>query len=154
MPAGYAEVVSNVGALSEHSARFSVRYCVASTLLDGIIDYSSFEPGRIGRQSVMTVMNKISLDPYVVDNLEDLSPHAPDRLRVRLRDGTELMHESRTVPGSPDQPLSDSELAEKSMSCLESVLNVDKIQHLIGLVLEDGVKVREVTGLIRQFRTG
>ena len=64
------------------------------------------------------------------------------------------MHESRTVPGSPDQPLSDSELAEKSMSCLESVLNVDKIQHLIGLVLEDGVKVREVTGLIRQFRTG
>jgi 2-methylcitrate dehydratase PrpD len=154
MPAGYAEVVSNAGPLSGHSARFSVRYCVASTLLDGVIDHSSFEPGRIGRQSVRNLMNMISLDPYVVENLEDLSPDAPDRLRLRLRDGTELMHESRTVPGSPDQPLSDSELAKKTLNCLDSVLSVDKIQHLIGLVLEDGVKVREVTSLIRQFRTG
>ncbi len=152
MPAGYAEVVSNAGPLSEHSARFSVMYCVASSLLDGAIDHSSFDPDRIGRQKVNDLMGMMSLNPYMVENLEDLSPDAPDRLRLRMRDGTELMHESRTVPGSPDQPLSDSELAKKSLGCLELVLSADKIQHLIGLVLEDGVKVRELTKLIRQFR--
>ncbi|MGI9315972.1 MAG: MmgE/PrpD family protein [bacterium] len=153
MPAGYATVVAGTEPMSGNEARFSVTYCVASTLVDGGIDRSSFEPDRICRKDVQSLMKVISLRSYVVDDLQDLSPNAPDRIQLIMKDGKELIHESSIVPGSPDQPLTDAQLVQKSLSCLDPVLNREKIQHLINLTLEDGVKIRELTSLVRQFRT-
>lgn len=151
MPAGYAQVVSIAEPISGHEARFSIRFCVASCLLDGIIDSSSFSPGRLSRIEIKSLMKKISLRPYPVDNLQDLSPDAPDRIQMWMKDGTQHRHESRLVPGSRDHPMSDADLVDKGVKCLESVLNKENTERLIRLIIGDAVRVRELTGLVKLF---
>ena len=152
MPAEYASAVSNSEPLTPYAARYSVRFCVASSLLDGVLDNSSFRPDRIHRAEIDALMKAITLCPYEVQDLEEFSPNSPDRITITTANGDDFSNEVLCVPGSIAQPLTDSTLSAKTAQCLGPVLSEDDIQRLISLTIEEGVKVRELTALIKKFR--
>lgn len=151
MPTGYASTVSSCDPLTPNTARYSVKFCVASSLLDGSVDNSSFEPDQMNRSEINTLMKAITLRPYEVEDLEKFSPDTPDRIKITMKDGNELVNEVSSIPGSKARPLDDSVWIAKTTECLGPVLSEGNIQRLINLTIEEGVKVRELSALIKQF---
>ena len=152
MPAEHASAVSHSEPLTAYSARYSVRFCVASSLLDGGLDNSSFEPDRMNRSEINTLVKATSLCPYEVKTLQKFSSDSYDRIRITMMDGNEFFNEVCEIPGSTRDPLTDSTLFEKTLECMGQVLREDDIRRLIDLTIEEGVKVRELTALIKLFR--
>lgn len=154
MPLGYASVVAAANPVTDHEARFSAAYCVGSALVDGRVGAASFSKRAIKRKAVSTLMAKTEMQPYAVKNLHDLSPDAPDHIRVTLRDGTVLEDEIKLVPGSRDEPLDDRGLVAKGLQCFSAVVDELAAKRLVKLALNDAVQVRELTVGLTRRRSG
>lgn len=153
MPSGYASIVSATEPETDHEARFSVAYCVGSALLDGRVDLSSFGRRALKRKSVRALIARTDTVPYAVDNLSDMSPDAPDRIRVRLANGRLLEKEISKVPGSRDAPLTDRALVAKARRCFTAIMDDQSAKRLITLGLKDAKQVRELTSAMARRRS-
>ena len=99
-------------------ARFSLPYCVASTLSDGGLSPASFSTQAMERPNVRGLMNL--LEVYAYDpgpDIQDLSPSHPDRLSLHLADGSEHHQTISHVKGGNDNPMSLSDIRGKFELC-------------------------------------
>lgn len=92
--------------------KFSMEYCVAAALLDGDIKLESFTDEAVQRPEVQELLRK-------VESGEDGGEARPLRsaVEITLRNGERRSFKLDTLPGSPEQPLSDAEVEQKFRDC-------------------------------------
>ena len=101
-----------------HQARFSLPYCVASTLTDGGLSPASFSTQAIERPNVRGLMGLLEISAYDPGpDIQDLSPAHPDRLSLHLADGSEHHETICRVKGGNDNPMSLSDIRGKFDLC-------------------------------------
>jgi 2-methylcitrate dehydratase PrpD len=96
-------------------AQFSIRYCVANTLIRGSSRLEHFEEGPIREGNVAEFTKKITVIPD--KNLEKRG-HTPMDMRVKTYDGRELFRQLDIGPGFPGNPLTSDDHKKRFQDCL------------------------------------
>lgn len=118
MPEPYARVVAIAEPTTSAQARFSVRHCVAATLLRGTLGPDDFTPAMLESPAIRALCERIVLEVYPPSpDIGDMSPAAPDSLRVVLSDGQSLAVTIGEVLGGPARPLDDDALRSRFLTC-------------------------------------
>ena len=92
--------------------KFSLQYAVTAALNDGELTLSTFTDEMVLRPEIQDFL------PKVQTSEDDGSPLPRwAKVRLRLRNQTELTHRVETLKGSNADPLSDDEIIDKFVSC-------------------------------------
>jgi len=97
-------------------ARLCFQYCGAVTLLKGNIGLEDFSPEALHSPQIAALANKISLN---LNAVEDPSAFSPQRLSIKFKDGQTVNHETSSIYGSPEDPMTDDENISKFRKCIE-----------------------------------
>jgi 2-methylcitrate dehydratase len=97
---------------THETADHSLPYVVATALIDGAVDESSFSAAKLRDARVGSLMSrtKVSEDAALSAQFPESSP---SRITVRLRDGSEISNEVRYPKGHDRSPMSGSEVDGK-----------------------------------------
>jgi 2-methylcitrate dehydratase PrpD len=119
---GY-EIVRESNPGTPYRAKFSIAYCVAAALLEGVVNLEQFSEDRFdGSKTVEPFISQLlpRIDVTVHDDLTSSYPAKwPTRLTVTLLDGTELRGASDYPRGNPENPVSTSVLEAKFLALVE-----------------------------------
>jgi 2-methylcitrate dehydratase len=111
---------------------------LAVALLDGDVMPAQFEPDRIIRPDVQTLLKRVSVRPN--HEYTDQYPHKmPVKITIRLKDGTAIEHEVQDYPGLASHPFT-----------WEAA--VEKFDKLVSGRLDEGLG-REIKGAVRSLET-
>ena len=131
-------VYSPTGSVEKHqmkrpdsvmAAQYSMPYIVGATLAYGARRYDAYGPEHHGDRKILDIVDRVeakhdtTLDQYLPETM-------PNRVTVRLRDGSERQETVIESLGSPERPLSMDGLAEKARALLamvESEIDVDRL---------------------------
>lgn len=99
-------------------ARFSLPYCVAVALLERSVLPEHFGEAALRRPEVMDLAGRLAVSAYETGpNLQDMSPDAPDRVVLRMAEGSSRAHSVGHVRGGPKNPMSPAEVIAKLQQC-------------------------------------
>lgn len=103
--------------------KFSLRYCVATAMIDGSVTLESFSPGAIRRQSLEQWWASIVVRPHLEER-DSLYGGIPTRAEVIFEwgDGTSTSARLERPRGSPEDPLPEVALEKKFQECAMRVL--------------------------------
>lgn len=103
-------------------AQFNAAYTFARALADGRVDLRSFVKPAIGDPRIVALARatQVVSDPAIEGTAIE-----PARVKVTLRNGRVVEASSTTIKGSPQDPMSESELREKLRGCLAFGLEAD-----------------------------
>jgi 2-methylcitrate dehydratase len=97
---------------TRETADHSLPYCVAVALADGAVGHEQFEPARFGDERLLELVAKIHVRRDAA--LSARYPAGiPNRLRVKLKDGRELVREVEFPRGHARNPMTDAEVEAK-----------------------------------------
>lgn len=101
-------------------AKFSMPYIVASAIAYDRLSQEAFEDANIERPEVQALRQRIEFDT------DPELPYGSKRATVRITtaDGNFERTEEHP-PGKPENPLSDAEIREKFMMCVEGIVDHD-----------------------------
>lgn len=132
--------------------KFSLEYCVATSLLHGRPGASAFTDSALRRPHVLELAKKVAVheDEGPVDS--PLGSWA--EVAVHLGDGRTLARRVDVPKGDPRRPLSWDEIAAKFQDCASLVLEPQGAQQTAGLCanLEELSSVKELTGHLSRVR--
>ena len=114
---GY-EIVKEMQPRTPYQAQFSIAYCVAAALVDGVVGLAQFTPERLTDPNILALLarTQVTVEP----DLTAKYPSAwPVRLTVRLEDGTVIDKTSDYPRGNPENPVPTSVLERKMAALLE-----------------------------------
>jgi 2-methylcitrate dehydratase PrpD len=91
---------------------------------------------------------KVKLIPR--DDMIDTDPPRQAKVAIWLRDGTRLFHHTRAVRGTPADPMTQTEVAEKALGLLRPVIG-EKAQQLVNAVfaVEQVKRMTELQNLLQ-----
>jgi 2-methylcitrate dehydratase PrpD len=100
-------------------AQFSMNYALALALERGALTLADFSPAALQDARIRALMPRITMqrDPDATEGSEDAANHRPHQVRIELRDGRVLEHETRHLKGSPQDPLNAAERQQKFDMC-------------------------------------
>jgi 2-methylcitrate dehydratase PrpD len=99
----------------------SLQHQVALMLADrGLTFASSHDEHRLTDPVVAGLRAKVKLIPR--DDMIDTDPPRQAKVTIWLRDGTRLFHHTRAVRGTPADPMTQTEVAEKALGLLRPVI--------------------------------
>ena len=106
--------------------KFSMRYCIASAMIDGAVKIGTFEPDQIMRPEIVRLMKKITveIDPLVADDHEFAAI-----VDLKLKSGREESLRIDVASGKPGNWLSHTLLKEKFFDCLGAERVNSKTSH-------------------------
>ncbi|MDG0027320.1 MmgE/PrpD family protein [Trinickia sp. Y13] len=113
-----------------NEARFSMRYVVATALVDGSLRQQAYTPARMADPVVRRLMacTQVAVDP----ELDDAFPRERSaRVTLTLTDGTRLVHLQRHRKGDPELPLRDDELNAKFIELVAPVVGETPARELL-----------------------
>lgn len=125
------EIACHVNPLTPNEARFSMRYMVASALINGSVRQQAFAPEQLTDPSVRRLMTctEVTVSP----ELDAAFPgERSARVEVTLEGGERLVHVQRHRRGDPELPLSDEELNAKFMELVSPVVGAVSARNLLG----------------------
>jgi 2-methylcitrate dehydratase PrpD len=125
---------------SEDSARFSLRYLVAYTLIHGAPTLTAFtETGYDDdRVRALAALCTTELDDEFAGIIG--SGYSPGRVTLTMKDGT-LFEKAVTIPtGTRDTPMGEDRIKEKFLSCAGPVIGPDAAAHLYRDLKELGTR--------------
>jgi 2-methylcitrate dehydratase PrpD len=95
--------------------KFSMRYCIASAMIDGAVKIGTFEPRQIQRPEIERLMKKITveIDPLVAEDHEFAAI-----VDLNLKSGRKESIRIDVASGKPGNWLSHALLKEKFFDCL------------------------------------
>jgi 2-methylcitrate dehydratase PrpD len=129
-------------------AKFSLEYCIAVALLDGQAQLKQFSADRIQETAVQQLLRKVKYahPARMGMGLGD----EPCEMQVTLSDGNTYLRKERKPKGTPENPLSREETAQKFMGCVEGRLSASNAGRAIEQVynLES---VEDITQLMDMF---
>jgi len=138
-----------------YMAQFSGPYAVVAGLLGGgglevsLEDYSNELAQDPRRRQLMSLVSVVE-----DQRCSEIFPHQfPSILRVRLRDGTELVQEALVNRGGPERPLSYEELATKFRDNVGQLLTAAAAEQLASRVarLNELENTRELLAPLADF---
>jgi 2-methylcitrate dehydratase PrpD len=106
-------------------AQFNVSYSFARALTDGRADLTSYQKPHITDAAVAALAARTSV---ISDPAIEASAIEPARIRLKLKDGRSIEVAADTIKGSPQSPMSESELIDKFRGCLEFGLGATRAQ--------------------------
>jgi 2-methylcitrate dehydratase len=126
----------------------SLPYLMAVMLLDGKVGTSQYNPERILRQDVQSLMRRVVVRP--VRNFSHRFPEEmPARVQIYLRDGQILTKEKHDYEGYFTRPLSWERAIEKFKDLTVHQAGYKLNEQIIEKVLDiEDIEVRELTGLL------
>lgn len=95
---------------SEYEAKFSLPYSIASLLVRGRVDISTYTEEAIAEPDVLELASKVR---YEVKDYATFPQALPGGVRIRLRDGRTLEAELAYQRGGPENPMSAGEVRDK-----------------------------------------
>jgi 2-methylcitrate dehydratase PrpD len=124
-----ARVAGNSDPRTAFEAKFSVSYCVAAALVLGSVRLRAFEAEALRNPLLRAVERRVKVIPDA--GMEAVFP-VQRRAAVTVRDRAGRRHQSvrDTRKGDPDDPLTDSELADKYADLSGPVLGPDAAARL------------------------
>jgi 2-methylcitrate dehydratase PrpD len=127
----------------------SLQHQVALMLADrGLTFTSSHDEHRVADPVVAGLRAKVKLIPR--DDMIDTDPPRQAKVTIWLGDGTRLFHHTRAVRGTPADPMTQTEVAEKAFGLLQPVIG-NKAPKLIKAVfaLEHVTRMDEIGKLLQ-----
>ena len=111
-------------------AKFSMPFCAAAALVSGRVDIATFDEETIRDERVAAMIGRISMkvDPAIGAGRPALTE---SRVRVRLKDGRELVRDAHGARGYPENPASQTELESKFMACATRALPEARARQLL-----------------------
>ncbi|MHB9097938.1 MAG: MmgE/PrpD family protein [Syntrophales bacterium] len=115
-------------------AKFSLEYCMAVALLDRDAGLEQFTSKRVAEPRVQELLRRVRyIHPpqptgylYMVEN--------PDRVTVKLHDGTAYSHEVLESKGKPENRMSKTDLIAKYRACAAQVMTQERIDRSVALL--------------------
>ena len=132
------------------AAKFSMEFCMAILCIERRAGLAEFTDGVVMRGDVRDMMRRVS---FVVDPEAEGAGYnnMTSIVRIRLRDGTRYENRAAFGKGSPQNPMSEAEVREKFMECIESGgIAAEAGAHAADLILniEDQHGLSEVISLL------
>jgi 2-methylcitrate dehydratase PrpD len=119
---GY-EIVRERNPGTPYRAKFSIAYCVAAALLEGVVNLEQFSEDRFdGSKTIEPAIAQLlsRIDVTVHEDLTSSYPAKwPTRLIVKLTDGIEIRGASEYPRGNPENPVSTTDLEAKFLALTE-----------------------------------
>lgn len=114
-------------------ARFSMRYCLATALVDRACGLPQFTPARMQEPELRSAMQRITVavDPELPTDVGGLTAAV---VTIRLTSGESLTRRVDHPVGSPHWPLDAHALRRKFTTCASVVLDESRIDALLGLL--------------------
>lgn len=131
------------------SAKFSIPYAVAASLVHGSTDITAFYPDRVADPRVKALAQKVELEADPKMDLRSYD-YPVSRVTVSLNDGR-IIKESVTVQyGDSRNPASTEELTGKFTFLAQEVLGEERTRQVIAAVggLDTLKDLKELTGLL------
>lgn len=112
------------------AARFSIPYTVAHALSHGSVRIAAFEPAARAEAAVLDLMHRTTLtvDPAYTARFPATRCA---RVEIELADGLVLAREQTSCKGTPEDPLSDAELAAKFRELAAPALGATAAEALL-----------------------
>ena len=114
--------------------KFSMPYCVAVALLDGVVGLGQFSDERARRADVQAFMPKVRMFVHPEQTTRDCLPTRFTEVAITLRDGRRLERRVDQAKGQPKNPLSDAELTVKFRDCAARVLAPERVDAVLRAV--------------------
>jgi 2-methylcitrate dehydratase PrpD len=127
-----------------------MQHMCAVMLIDGKVTFaSSHDQQRMRHPKVLALRRRIELRGD--DKLSAAMPSRQGIVELRLRDGRELTHHTKAVRGTADNPMTRSEVDEKSYDLMAPVIGKTRARKLCDAVwkLEKLGDVRSLRPLLR-----
>ena len=110
------EIVKEMHPRTPYQAKFSIAYCVAVALTEGVVGLEQFSPERVEHPPALLARTRVVVDPALTAKY----PAAwPSRVTLTLDDGTVVSGESDFPRGNPENPVSTAGLTEKFRALIE-----------------------------------
>lgn len=131
-------------------AKFSMEFCMAILLLDGKADQTKYTDAVVNRNDVQKMIERVRF--YVDPEAEKAGyDKMTTILKITLKDGRTISGRADFGKGSPIQPMSYDEVAEKFRGCAAfAEWPSEKATQVIEMVrkLEDESDIRALTALL------
>ena len=131
-------------------AKFSMEFCMAILLLDGKADQTKYTDAVVNRDDVQKMIERVRF--YVDPEAEKAGyDKMTTILKITLKDGRTISGRADFAKGSPINPMSYDEVAEKFRACAAfAAWPADKANKVIEMVrkLEEVSDVRALTALL------
>jgi 2-methylcitrate dehydratase PrpD len=147
---GYAMAGRGYRSDNVTSAQLSIPYGVAVALTGGNGDVADYAPEQVARADRMALARKVTVAPSAAMDLLRATRHkVPGAVEIRFTDGTAAQEYVEDPKGSRDNPLTDSELADKFRGLTREGLG-EAAERIVDLVLEGSLDspVRELIGAV------
>jgi len=134
-----------------YAARFSLPFSVAIIFKLGRAGISAFSEEHIADPEIIDLMARTR---YLPDETLPYPQGFPGWVRIRLRDGRDLLERMDVSRGSRELPMSDVEIYEKFADNAGRVLSPDKVRRVwdAGIAIDAANDVRAFTALIATER--
>jgi 2-methylcitrate dehydratase len=137
---------------TKEQADHNLFYLLAVALIDGDVTPAQFDPARIARSDVQTLMKRVSDRPNGAFTAQ-YPRKMPAKITVRLKDGTTIEHEVEDYPGLASRPFTWEESVAKFDGLAEG--RVDK--SLSGEIKDavrslENLQARDLTKLLSQVK--
>jgi 2-methylcitrate dehydratase len=137
---------------TKEQADHSLPYLLAVALLDGDVMPAQFQPDRIIRSDVQTLLKKVSVRPN--HEFTDQYPHKmPAKITIRLKDGKVIEHEVEDYPGLASRPFTWEESVEKFDKLVSGRLDAGlcrEIKHAVRSL--ETIQVRDLMKLLGHLK--
>ena len=132
-------------------ALLSEQFCVATALLRGEVTLQSFSTEALKDEKVRELMRKIELveDSALTDRFIKMR-NRPIVLEILMKNGERYIEDVEWAPGSPANPMSETDRVKKFVNLASAALGKEKIGRLMNhlLNLEKVENIAAVTELL------
>ncbi|MEM9781015.1 MAG: MmgE/PrpD family protein [Pseudomonadota bacterium] len=126
-----------------------LQYLLAVTLLDGGLGFAAaHDHARMNDKQIQELRARIIAEPSA--ELTEARPPRQAIVTVETTDGRVLRHHTRAVLGTPANPMTGDQVADKARDLIEPVLGPDRTARLVETVraLDTVADVRELRPLL------
>ena len=93
-----------------YAAQFSLPYIVGASLVRGRFTLDELDTGTLADDDVLSLA---ALVEHEADPLSDYPKHFSGELRIRLKDGSEVVHREAENRGCPERPIANDDIVAK-----------------------------------------
>jgi len=135
---------------NKEEADHSLPYLMAVAILDGQVLPEQYRPERIRSADVQALLKKVSVRPEE-EHGRRFPAEMPCRLRVRLTEGRELMHEKHDYEGFLTRPMGWDHVARKFQTLSERAAEAPLRKEILAAVANlETIPVAELSRLLAQ----
>ena len=105
-------------------AKFSFQHCAAVALVDGAGHDAQFDLDRVLDPTIAAIRSKVTFE------IDRSLPEHEAYVTIRLKDGRTVEKHVAHASGSPENPLTNAQLAEKFDAIVQPILGVERARQL------------------------